>query len=997
MDGLLVLLGLGVLWIFLAPFFVMGKTGAAEERLNQRIDELNAKLDALNARTARSWAEDSPVAAPMIPGEFLLLPATETSLPPEESVFRSEALRMDEPAEELPVEFAEEAETPPETPAVADTGSAELSPEPSVSFADAWEENEEENEADSFVEDPLFEGPREPGIISTTLKRLYSWLLAEGNIWVCAGVLLFFVGFGLLFSYAIQFHRVRRFLTLEMRLAAAAATGLLMTGFGFRMREKRRTYALILQGGGMGVLYLVVLAATKFNSISTGLPILPPTAAVGAMLILSVFTVLLALLQDYQPLALFAILGGFVAPVLVSTGSRNHVALFSIYTLLNLEILMLAFRRNWRLLNRMGFLLTVGIGTAWGFKDWRPELFATVEPFLVIFVATYTLITLRTAMRREGGIGDEAAPADASDLLLSVGVAFGFFALQTQVVGHFTYGMALTCLGLGLWYLLWGAWLMRRGERYHPMMSRLFMALCILFSNLVVPYAFEKVASSAIWAIEGAFLIVVACRYGSYKALLGGIVLHIGAMGLYSPELMIFDRIVTGYTSPFLVSGLMFTLAHQVSSFWTGRFRPRCDGPLYDGWEAWFQNFLGSDGAPVRRCLSWIFAVTGSFWFWWTIVDQIPRLAFPLLSAFTVACIAALGGVWMSVRFSWSAGRFLMAGPIVAGFVWAIGVLPPVFRFTYGMVLTSVFEQHLWLKAIAYIGTIGTSLYLLRASAVTFRSKAVWYAAVFTGLTFAREALVQLMSGFNPELVPIFSILPLAGTLLYLSDRREKLFFFAPYQGSLAVATGLLLLCTLPSFAQSFMWKGEAVRGIFIPILNPLELWQGGVMLSIALWGRTFCGERPRTTRFLRWFLPALLFVWANQAAARGTWWYSSEIFYGMRDVLRTAQYQGVIAILWGVLGLAGIMYGQKTRNRLLWRMGAGLLAVDMLKLLLIDLNRAATLTRILAFLVLGGLFLLIGWSAPLPPKATGESEDETNNVTNSETGSADDNTEQGN
>jgi uncharacterized membrane protein len=34
-----------------------------------------------------------------------------------------------------------------------------------------------------------------------------------------------------------------------------------------------------------------------------------------------------------------------------------------------------------------------------------------------------------------------------------------------------------------------------------------------------------------------------------------------------------------------------------------------------------------------------------------------------------------------------------------------------------------------------------------------------------------------------------------------------------------------------------------------------------------------------------------------------------------------------------------------------------------------VDLNRAETLTRILAFLVLGGFFLLIGWAAPLPPK----------------------------
>jgi uncharacterized membrane protein len=77
---------------------------------------------------------------------------------------------------------------------------------------------------------------------------------------------------------------------------------------------------------------------------------------------------------------------------------------------------------------------------------------------------------------------------------------------------------------------------------------------------------------------------------------------------------------------------------------------------------------------------------------------------------------------------------------------------------------------------------------------------------------------------------------------------------------------------------------------------------------------------------------------------------------------------------LWGVLGVSAILLGQKTRRRALWTAGARLLAIDMVKLLLVDLNKAATLTRIMAFLVLGGLFFLIGWAAPLPPQKTGDS-----------------------
>mgnify|MGYP000347068593 CR=1 FL=1 len=178
-----------------------------------------------------------------------------------------------------------------------------------------------EREPRQETRETRYEAPEAaPGPIAVTLARLRAWLLAEGNIWVCAGVLLFLAGFGLLFKYAVQ----TGLLTLEMRLAAAAATGIVMSSAGFRMRERRRAYGLVLQGGGMGVLYLVVLAATKFNSLSTGLPVLSEAPAVAAMVILSVLTVLLALLQDYQPLAVFAILGGFAAPLLLEVDVRNY-------------------------------------------------------------------------------------------------------------------------------------------------------------------------------------------------------------------------------------------------------------------------------------------------------------------------------------------------------------------------------------------------------------------------------------------------------------------------------------------------------------------------------------------------------------------------------------------------------------------------------------------------------------------------------------------------
>ena len=41
-------------------------------------------------------------------------------------------------------------------------------------------------------------------------------------------------------------------------------------------------------------------------------------------------------------------MGGFAAPLLVSTGSGNHVALFGYYLVLDLGIAAVAWYRTWR-------------------------------------------------------------------------------------------------------------------------------------------------------------------------------------------------------------------------------------------------------------------------------------------------------------------------------------------------------------------------------------------------------------------------------------------------------------------------------------------------------------------------------------------------------------------------------------------------------------------------------------------------------------------------
>src|SRR5690606_32762464 len=165
-------------------------------------------------------------------------------------------------------------------------------------------------------------------------------------------------------------------------------------GFAWRKRESNRAFALSVQGGAIGVLLLTVFAAFKLYDL------IDPAPAFALSVILVAGAMLLAVLQNSQALAAFALLAGYLAPIWLSTGSGNHVALFSYYALLNTAVVVVAWFKAWRSLNLLGFVFTFGIGTLWGIDAYVPEKYASTQPFLALFFAFYLVVPLLFARRR---------------------------------------------------------------------------------------------------------------------------------------------------------------------------------------------------------------------------------------------------------------------------------------------------------------------------------------------------------------------------------------------------------------------------------------------------------------------------------------------------------------------------------------------------------------------------------------------------------------------
>jgi predicted membrane protein DUF2339 len=74
--------------------------------------------------------------------------------------------------------------------------------------------------------------------------------------------------------------------------------------------------------------------------------------------------------------------------------------------------------------------------------------------------------------------------------------------------------------------------------------------------------------------------------------------------------------------------------------------------------------------------------------------------------------------------------------------------------------------------------------------------------------------------------------------------------------------------------------------------------------------------------------------------------------------------------LLWAAMGAALTVWGRHSVSRMLWVSGAALLVAAAVKLVLVDFGSLGELTNILAVIAAGGMFLLVGWLAPMPPAA---------------------------
>jgi uncharacterized membrane protein len=109
------------------------------------------------------------------------------------------------------------------------------------------------------------------------------------------------------------------------------------------------------------------------------------------------------------------------------------------------------------------------------------------------------------------------------------------------------------------------------------------------------------------------------------------------------------------------------------------------------------------------------------------------------------------------------------------------------------------------------------------------------------------------------------------------------------------------------------------------------------------------------------------MFLWSTAVVARCVHHLGGVPYHG-GAMFGSGLFHAAVAVLWGLLALGCMIAANRLRHRYVWFAGAGLLAVVVVKLFVVDLSDSGTVSRIVSFLAVGGLMLVVGFFSPLPP-----------------------------
>ncbi len=308
------------------------------------------------------------------------------------------------------------------------------------------------------------------------------------------GILITILGVGIGVRYTIEHDLIGP----TMRIVLGYLLGVVLLIFGFRLKERYRSYSAVLVSGAMAIMYLVTyFAHTEYLLFSQ-------TIAFGLMVLFTIFTVLAALDYDRQVIAIIGLIGAYAVPFLLSNNAGNPIVLFSYVAIVNIGIAAVAALRYWRALQYVSFFATWGIFMSWFAEGLFIETFNQHKVafiFAAVFFALFYFIFVSYKLRRKEDFA-------LVDILFVIANAFIFFGIGYQILTMLKIGdnyHGLFTLANAIIHFVVAAWIFK----YRLGSKQLFytvVGLVVVFATIAVPIQLDGHWVTLFWATEALVL-----------------------------------------------------------------------------------------------------------------------------------------------------------------------------------------------------------------------------------------------------------------------------------------------------------------------------------------------------------------------------------------------------------------------------------------------------------------------------------------------------------
>lgn len=329
---------------------------------------------------------------------------------------------------------------------------------------------------------------------------------ARWATWV--GIVVILVAVALFLKWAFD----NAYLGAAARVGIGIVVGLLMLAGGLALHRRRDVPYLSegLAGGGLGVLYLSLYAAHAVYGL------LGPPAAFAGMCTVTLLGALVAVLTSRLSIAVLAVLGGLLTPLLLQVDRPDERNLLAYLLVLDALALLVARFRTWSTLNRLAWIGTAFLSllTLQG----RPDAPRPVARLLLL--SALFLVFLAAPLFRERIVGRRAEPID---LALVVANAAAYFWAVYVTLEAWRPGLeGPYALALALLYRLAAADYAARVADDAPTVI-VHEGASWTFLTLAIPLGLGGQWITLAWAVQGVMLVWLASRTPSVVAAWGGL------------------------------------------------------------------------------------------------------------------------------------------------------------------------------------------------------------------------------------------------------------------------------------------------------------------------------------------------------------------------------------------------------------------------------------------------------------------------------------------